>query len=564
MKKLISLMIAAIMLLSLAACGEAPDSSAAETEPPETSAPKTEDGRPVTEVTTVDELLDAIAPDTVIELTGQRYMLTEASDYGTGSGSGYYRWDTGDGAELVIENVTGLTIRAANRDTCIVTEPRWVNVLHFIGCEDITLEGFTAGHTDGAYCSGGVLCFENTKGVTVDGCSLYGCGTEGVTTYSCEDVAVTGSEIWNCSQGAAFIYDSKNVSFDNCDFHGITAEFGMFRTIDSDKFALLNSTIRDSSGDVFFNSSRSSGVYIGGCEVSGNKFRNMFASELVPVTVEGCTLGDNDIIDWYADMEKLGSLYENSKAVDPDGNVYTYSELQEMQKTENAVWNAYVPEVASTPDVAVSEDGKVHVTTVDEFLAAIAPDTTIYLEPGVYDLSTAAGCGVTETDRYRWDLRFDGPSLVITGVDGLTIEGAGAESVTIAAVPRYADVLGFERCAGLTLRGFTAGHTEEKGYCTGGVLYFDLCDDAVIDGCALFGCGIMGITAGSCADMNVSNTEIYDCEYGAVTLNDSNAVFDSCDIHDNGGPDFQLYNSTAIVDGKEQTASLTTPKAPAD
>ena len=554
MKKLISLMIAAIMLLSLAACGEAPDSSAAETEPPETSAPKTEDGRTVIEVTTVDELLAAIAPDTVIELTGQRYMLTEASDYGTGSGSGYYRWDTGDGAELVIENVTGLTIRAANRDTCIVTEPRWVNVLHFIGCEDITLEGFTAGHTDGAYCSGGVLCFENTKGVTVDGCSLYGCGTEGVTTYSCEDVAVTGSEIWNCSQGAAFIYDSKNVSFDNCDFHGITAEFGMFRTIDSDKFALLNSTIRDSSGDVFFNSSRSSGVYIGGCEVSGNKFRNMFASELVPVTVEGCALGDNDIIDWYADMEKLGSLYENSKAVDPDGNVYTYSELQEMQKTENAVWNAYVPEVASTPEVAVSEDGKVHVTTVDEFLAAIAPDTTIYLEAGVYDLSTAAGCGVTETDRYRWDLRFDGPSLVITGVDGLTIEGAGAESVTIAAVPRYADVLGFERCAGLTLRGFTAGHTEEKGYCTGGVLYFDLCDDAVIDGCALFGCGIMGITAGSCADMNVSNTEIYDCEYGAVTLNDSNAVFDSCDIHDNGGPDFQLYNSTAIVDGKEQTA----------
>ena len=554
MKKLISLMIAVLMLFSLAACGEAPASSVAETEPTETSAPKTEDGRPVTEVTTVDELLAAIAPNTVIELTGQRYMLTEASDYGTGSGSGYYRWDTGDGAELVIENVTGLTIRAANRDTCIVTEPRWVNVLHFIDCEDIALEGFTAGHTDGAYCSGGVLCFENTKGVTVDGCSLYGCGTEGVTTYGCEDVAVTGSEIWNCSQGAAFIYDSKNVRFDNCDFHGITAEFGMFRTIDSDKFALLNSTIRDSSGDVFFNSSRSSGVYIGGCEVSGNKFRDMFASELVPVTVEGCALGDNDIIDWYADMEKLGSLYENSKAVDPDGNVYTYSALQEMQKTENAVWNAYVPEVAGTPDVAVSEDGKVHVTTVDEFLAAIAPDTTIYLEPGTYDLGTAAGYGVSKTERYHWDLRWDGPSLVITGVDGLTIEGAGAESVTIAAVPRYADVLGFERCSGLTLRGFTAGHTEEKGYCTGGVLYFDLCDDAAIDGCALFGCGIMGITASSCDGMNVSNTEIYDCEYGAVTLNDSTAVFDNCDIHDNGGPDFQLYNSTAIVDGKEQTA----------
>ena len=174
----------------------------------------------------------------------------------------------------------------------------------------------------------------------------------------------------------------------------------MFRITSSDKFALLNSTVRDSSGDLFISSSCSSGVYIGGCEVSNNKFRDMFASELVPITVEGCTLGDNDIIDWYADMEKLGSLYENSKAVDPEGNVYTYSELQEMQKTDNAVWNAYAPEV-STPELSVSEDGKVHVTTVDEFLAAIAPDTTIYLEPGVYDLSTAEGYGVSGTERYH-------------------------------------------------------------------------------------------------------------------------------------------------------------------
>ena len=77
MKKLISLMIAAIMLLSLAACGEAPDSSAAETEPPETSAPKTENGRTVIEVTTVDELLDAIAPDTVIGIIEAMKVMNE-------------------------------------------------------------------------------------------------------------------------------------------------------------------------------------------------------------------------------------------------------------------------------------------------------------------------------------------------------------------------------------------------------------------------------------------------------------------------------------------------------
>ena len=41
------------------------------------------------------------------------------------------------------------------------------------------------------------------------------------------------------------------------------------------------------------------------------------------------------------------------------------------------------------PETPDTRDG-VRVSTVDELLAAIAPDTTILLAPGEYDLSTAS------------------------------------------------------------------------------------------------------------------------------------------------------------------------------
>ena len=53
-------------------------------------------------------------------------------------------------------------------------------------------------------------------------------------------------------------------------------------------------------------------------------------------------------------------------------------------------WEPKTPDSISLP---VSEDGYIHVSTVDEFLAAIGPSTSIYLEDGVYDLSTASSYG---------------------------------------------------------------------------------------------------------------------------------------------------------------------------
>ena len=129
------------------------------------------------------------------------------------------------------------------------------------------------------------------------------------------------------------------------------------------------------------------------------------------------------------------------------------------------------------------------VSTVDELIAAIAPDTTVTLAAGTYDLSTAATYGGDTGSPYtRWEPVYDGDrnesfELVITGADQLRLQGAGMDSVTVAAIPRYANVLHFVGCSGLGISRLTAGHTEEPGYCAGGVLWLENCTDADISFC---------------------------------------------------------------------------------
>ena len=118
-------MLAAVLaLVLLAGCGMAagPAASAGEV----AAAPADDNA---IRVTNVDELLAAIAPNTVIELAAGIYDLSTASNYGTDTHSSYYSWNgvySNDemAAELVIQNVDGLTLRGAGlEETTIAAVP---------------------------------------------------------------------------------------------------------------------------------------------------------------------------------------------------------------------------------------------------------------------------------------------------------------------------------------------------------------------------------------------------------------------------------------------------------
>ncbi len=178
------------------------------------------------------------------------------------------------------------------------------------------------------------------------------------------------------------------------------------------------------------------------------------------------------------------------------------------------------PFVLSVTPVITTTQTSVTVTTADEFLAAIAPDTEIVVAAELIDWSTATGYGEASGEYWYWTDPFDGPELTIQSVTNLTIRGAGEDRTanTISAVPRYAYVLNFENCANIYLEGLTIGHTKEPGACRGGVVSFWNSQDILIENCGLYGCGTWGVEANSSKNIQIVSNEIYECSIGGVTL----------------------------------------------
>lgn len=568
----IALMLA--MLLLLCACGTAagpaPDSAgqtaapapaedkAAPTPMPETDGAEDERTPAISytnnvTASTVDEFLAAIAPDTCITLELGVYDLSKAADYGK-TGGEYYVWtETYDGYELIINNVRNLRINGTSADEVILSaQPRYADVLGFRGCENISIDDITLGHTEepGA-CAGGVLEFQATEGVLIDDCALYGCGILGVTAYDCINVRVEDTEIYDCSSGAAYIESCYNVSFDDCEIYECMGN-ALFTVESSSEVAILNSEIYKNTTMCLVMSDYSEGVYLGGVKAENNSYTQdggvLFAVRY-PIVVDGCDLGGTSVPAWFLRPNDASELV-NAGAVSPDGEALTGEALAAMERRDGMTWKAKetVAVTAESLGLKAGEDGALHVSTVDEFLAAIAPDTTIYLEEGEYDLSTATAYGSFGGKYYSWQDTYDGPQLVIANADNLTITGEGAEKVSIAAIPRYADVLHFTNCDGLTLMNFTAGHTQGPSQCAGDVLWLDDCDGATIEGCSLYGCGVIGISAYDSEDMEIRTTEIYECSSGAVRFYGCvNISMDDCNVHDNGGDTYAVYESRNIT-----------------
>ncbi|MBR4905858.1 MAG: right-handed parallel beta-helix repeat-containing protein, partial [Clostridia bacterium] len=176
-------------------------------------------------VSTVDELLAALAPDTKIVLADGTYNLTEASDYGT-EGKEYYTWEDRSDSwfrepeensfELCLQNLENCCI-TGSRNAEIVTVPRTAAVLYARNCSGLVLSGFTAGHTVMADpCEGEVIRLVECPDAWVEDCSLYGCGTWGVDATGCDNLTVTGCDIHECSSGGVAFGQCRNTLITGC------------------------------------------------------------------------------------------------------------------------------------------------------------------------------------------------------------------------------------------------------------------------------------------------------------------------------------------------------------
>ena len=540
MKKCICILLSLIMLLSMTACSEniAGETTVIATAvPAETTAAAEAEG--VYTVSNVDDFIAAIGPDREIRLEPGTYDLSTASTYAGETGNEWCFWDeVYDGYELVIQLTNNLTITGAGKGVTILSAgPRYAQVLRLNSCHNVSMTGFTAGHTkEPGACVGGVICLEYDRGVSIRDVGLYGCGVTGVSADNCTDLTVANSDIYECSYNGIQVLNSTGVNVVNCRLYdlGKTEEWeadAIFSLDSSSDITISDCEIYDNLSQYFV---RSSGV--DEVVLKNNVFQGNWAQESAFgtfgdfVTLDGNTFEDCWVYRWFSD---------GCGAVDPEGNTIT----EDMM-------NGLIPE-ETVPD---GPKTTVTVTNADEFLAAIGPNTEIVIDAETIDFSTAKDYGGGPKKYYRWEDIYDGPALVIAGADNLTIRSKDGKTKnhTISAVPRYANVLTFINCDNLVLSGFTAGHTKEPGVCVGGVLRFQNCTMISVDNCGLFGCGTLGVDAEACTSITLRSSEIYECSNGGVQMLDTTGItIEKCTFRDLGGNNLMLSGcSDVTVDGE--------------
>ena len=532
-----------VLALLLCACGEAAPAPAEPTEEP--AAEPTQEPVPTADPTlpegavlvgTVDELLAAIAPHTTVVLREGEYDLSYAADYGVEDLKGYYRWELlYGGCQLCISNVNGLRL-IGQGEVRILAKPRYAEVLRFEDCGELSLEGLTLGHTqEPGVCAAGVLSLGSCEDVRLEDCRLFGCGSMGVSASNCEAVFVRSCTIDSCSNGAVTASKCRDFRLEDCRLcdSGLSRNGDGWDLIYADHcrgFALVNCEITGNRMQRILHNNWSDQLVMLGCKVERNRVSDtLFLLEGRSVTVDKCSFERHTGESYYP----RGSA---RFAQSPDGEDLISFDLDRMELTR-ASYDGPTETPAQTPDKTQQPDGSwtVSVSDVDELLAAIAPHTTIVLLADEYDLSQAEDYGGLGGDWYSWNYVYDGFELVLTGVEGLKLVGAGRDQTRILAEPRYAAVISFRNCRDLSLSGFTAGHSLAPGYCSGDVLSFDRCSSVSVEDCGLFGCGVQGIYATNCSGLAVRDSEIYECSYAAATFNTCAALsFEGCSVRDCG------------------------------
>lgn len=572
LRALLALLVLAALLMT--ACGtpaapETPAATEAPAEPEVTEAPA-ETPEPQTaplpegavEVGTVDELLAALAPNAIIVLREGEYDLSRASSYGLEDVKGNYSWDLiSGGCQLNISQLKGLRL-IGQGEVSILAQPRYAEVLRFTDCWDLRLEGLTLGHTqEPGVCAAGVLSLENCEDVRVENCRLFGCGSMGVTARNCEAVTVANTRIDSCSNGAVLADSCLDLRFEDCELCdcGLTQNGPGFDLIYTDRckgFALVNCRITGNRVQQLLRSFWSDQTVMLGCQVEQNRVLNaVFQLTGRSVTVDKCSFQRRSSDSYYPSGDIVF-------AKNPDGEDLISFDLDRMELARAEYDGPKAPEEQgleleqiAMPDGSV----QVNVETVDELLTAIAPNTTVVLQPGTYDLSAANDYGGPGGEWYAWDQVYDGFCLRIQGVQGLRIVGVGQEEVLIQATPRYAAVFSFQDCEDLELSGFTAGHSPSPAYCTGNVLDFFSCWNVTVKNCDLFGCGVIGICATACQGLTAESVDIYECSYAGASINNSAEVcFRGCRIFDcdDGSNYIFLNDGTMTWDDLNLTAGI--------
>lgn len=205
--------------------------------------------------------------------------------------------------------------------------------------------------------------------------------------------------------------------------------------------------------------------------------------------------------------------------------------------------------VTEAPTIAPAERKTVRVSTVDELLAAIAPDTEIVLSGGTYDLGAASESYTGENPycsfvRSEFIVDSDRLLLKIEHADGLCIR-AEENAACVLSAKDSETAIAAGACSGLTFIGITFEGKEEGvsitdctdvclehcGFLANNAVYIDRCENVALKNSEISG-SVLAVYAASCKRFTVSGADIHDCGMALALSHCEDALVSESRFHD--------------------------------
>lgn len=240
---------------------------------------------------TANEFSDAIGSNRVLELQGKDYLLSKVANK-------YREYvdleERHDGKSLVIKGVNEIRLIGHKESkTRLVVNPRYVDVLRFIDCENISIKNLTMGHEPSGYCTGAVITFENCSRVKIEDCDLFGCGTQGIQLNNVNHFIFSRSIIRDCTYGILSLRNSSDIRFQNSRFIDNEMFYG-FSVSHSRDISISNCSISSniSTHQELFKCSASSRISIKESKIFNNYSTDLTSSDS-PLILESVDVIEN-------------------------------------------------------------------------------------------------------------------------------------------------------------------------------------------------------------------------------------------------------------------------------
>jgi len=202
-------------------------------------------------VDTVEELRDAIGSNRRIVLAEGEYLVNWIQ-----------LWDLND---LVLEGQGTVQLLSEDWDD---------DILYITNCENVTLKNLYIGHVKELEnsCYAGVLYLQNSSGIAIEHCEIYGCGLTGIAAYDCQGLTVTGTVIRDCAWSSVWL-NRTDAAFTGCQFlrNGYMTDWGYPNlSFYQAKVTFTNCTFRNNYNDTFVSADQNSTYTTTGCTFRGN------------------------------------------------------------------------------------------------------------------------------------------------------------------------------------------------------------------------------------------------------------------------------------------------------